>query len=60
MYTASALIHRGYHVIMACRDVGKGGDAAQRLGFSQDLFSLMQVDLGSLESTRCFAQEVVA
>ncbi len=60
LYTASALIHRGYHVIMACRDVAKGGDAAQRLGFSQDLFSLMQVDLGSLESTRCFAQEVVA
>ncbi len=60
LYTTKALIQRGWHVIMACRDVRKGGQAAQELGFPQGTFSLMQVDLGSLESTSRFAREVSA
>ncbi len=60
LYTTKALIQRGWHVIMACRDVRKGGQAAQELGFPQGMFSLMQVDLGSLESTSRFAREVSA
>ncbi len=60
LYTTKALIQRGWHVIMACRDVRKGGQAAQELGFPQGMFSLMQVDLGSLESTQRFAREVSA
>jgi protochlorophyllide reductase len=57
LYTAKALAKKGWHVVMACRDVRKAGDAAQAVGMPQGSYSLMQIDLGDLESVRRFARE---
>ncbi len=60
LYAAKALIDRDWHVIMACRNLTKAGSAAQSLGFPQQNFSIKQLDLGSLESVRRFANEIKA
>lgn len=57
LYTAKALANKGWHVVMACRDVRKGGEAATSVGIPQGSYSLMQIDLGDLESVRRFARE---
>ncbi len=54
LYTAKALAQRGWHVVMACRDLAKAQVAAQALGMSPDRYSLMAIDLGSLDSVRQF------
>jgi protochlorophyllide reductase len=60
LYTAKSMIQKGWHVVMACRNVGKAGEAAQFLGFPQGSFSIKQLDLGDLESVRRFAREFSA
>jgi NAD(P)-dependent dehydrogenase (short-subunit alcohol dehydrogenase family) len=60
--TALALAEHGAHVVMACRNVGKGCDARDKIarqvyGASLDVVAL---DLSSLESVRAFAAEVNA
>lgn len=57
LYAAKALIDRGWHVIMACRNLTKAGEAAQSLNFPQGSYSIKQIDLGSLDSVRRFARE---
>ena len=54
---AKALAKRGWHVVMACRDVNKAKTAAQAVGISPDSYSIMQIDLGSLESVRKFVAD---
>ena len=54
LYTAKAMALRGWHVIMACRDLTKAQTAAQGVGMSADSYSIMHIDLGSLESVRQF------
>jgi hypothetical protein len=53
-----ALTRRGWHVVMACRDVNKAARAAESLGLSADQVSPMQIDLGSLASVRSFVVAV--
>lgn len=60
LYTAKALIDRGWFVVMACRNVGKAGEAAQSVGLPQGSYSIMHIDLGSLDSVRKFAREFQA
>ena len=60
LYAAKALIDRGWHVIMACRNLTKAGNAAQSLGFPQQNFTIKKLDLGSLDSVRQFANEIKA
>jgi protochlorophyllide reductase len=60
LYAAKALTQKGWHVVMACRDVRKGGEAAQMVGIPQGSYTLMQIDLGDLESVRRFAREFSA
>jgi protochlorophyllide reductase len=60
LYTAKSMIQKGWHVVMACRNVGKAGDAAQSLGFPQGSFSIKQLDLGDLDNVRRFAREFSA
>ncbi|NCJ08312.1 protochlorophyllide reductase [Synechococcales cyanobacterium C] len=60
LYGAKALADRGWHVVMACRNVGKAGEAAQAIGMPEGSYSIKQVDLGSLESVRRFAGEIQA
>jgi protochlorophyllide reductase len=57
LYAAKALAKRGWHVVMACRDVNKAKTAAQAVGMSPDSYSIMQIDLGSLESVSKFVAD---
>lgn len=54
LHTSKALTDRGWHVIMACRDLKKAGIAARELGLPEDQFELGQIDLASLASVRHF------
>lgn len=54
LYAAKALAQKGWHVVMACRDLAKAEKAAQTVEMPQDSYTIMHVDLGSLESVRQF------
>ncbi|UPY37233.1 protochlorophyllide reductase [Sediminicoccus sp. KRV36] len=55
LHATHALTRRGWHVVMACRDLAKAEAAARGLGIVADAVSLMKIDLGSLASVRRFA-----
>ncbi|OYY63160.1 protochlorophyllide reductase [Sphingomonas sp. 28-62-11] len=55
LYATASLIERGWHVIMACRDLNKAAAAATGLGLPKDRYDLVHLDLASLESVRGFA-----
>jgi protochlorophyllide reductase len=54
LYAAKALAKRGWHVVMACRDVAKAQQAAQSVGMAPDSYTIMHIDLGSLDSVHQF------
>jgi protochlorophyllide reductase len=54
LYGAKALADKNWHVVMACRDLEKANKAAETLGIPRDSYSLIHIDLGSLESVRRF------
>jgi protochlorophyllide reductase len=54
LYGTKALLERGWHVVMACRDLDKATRAAQELRLPSTSYTLMQIDLGSLASVRHF------
>ncbi len=54
LHATRALIDKGWHVIMACRDLEKAASAATSLSVPRDKFEVMHLDLGSLESVRTF------
>jgi NAD(P)-dependent dehydrogenase (short-subunit alcohol dehydrogenase family) len=52
---AAALAKSGdWHVVMACRDFSKAVAAAKRLGFPSGSYTVMHLDLASLDSVRQF------
>ncbi len=53
---ARALIDRGWHVVLAVRDPGKGLEAARWLG-APDSTTVMELDLASLRSVQAFVAE---
>lgn len=57
LYAAKAMVKRGWHVVMACRDLAKAASAATMAGMSSDSYSIMHIDLGSLESVRKFVTD---
>lgn len=57
LYAAKALAKRGWHVIMACRDLEKARKAAQEVGMPDDSYTIMHIDLGSLESVQKFVKD---
>ncbi|MBD2081149.1 protochlorophyllide reductase [Leptolyngbya sp. FACHB-17] len=57
LYAAKALTQRGWHVVMACRNLEKANNAAQSLGMSPDSYTLMHIDLGLLDSVRKFVDQ---
>lgn len=57
LYATKALTQRGWHVVMACRDLAKAEAAAQSLGIPKDHYTLLRIDLGSLDSVRKFVDE---
>lgn len=57
LQAAKALSQRGWHVVMACRDLAKAQQAAQTVGMPQDSYTIMHIDLASLESVRQFVKD---
>jgi protochlorophyllide reductase len=57
LYAAKALAQRGWHVVMACRDIPKTKQAAQMVGMSPESYTIIHIDLASLESVRKFVTE---
>ena len=55
LHATKALVDRGWHVVMACRDTGKARAAANALGIPEGAQTHLQVDLGDLESVRRLA-----
>lgn len=56
LYGAKALANRGWHVVLACRDLEKAAKAAEAVGISSDSYTLIHIDLGSLQSVRRFVE----
>lgn len=54
LYTAKALIEKGYFVVMAVRDPRKGETKANELGFDKKSYAVMYCELGELASVREF------
>ncbi len=54
---AKALADRGWHVIMACRNLEKAQQVALAIGMPADSYSLIHLDLASLASARQFVKE---
>ena len=52
---ANALSRSGYHVVMACRDFAKAKKAAQDMNMDPSSYTVMHLDLASLDSVRQFA-----
>ncbi|TVP61595.1 MAG: protochlorophyllide reductase [Nodularia sp. (in: Bacteria)] len=57
LQAARALSQKGWHVVMACRNLSKAEEAAKALGMQPDSYTVMHIDLGSLESVRQFAKD---
>jgi protochlorophyllide reductase len=57
LYAAKAMAKRGWHVVMACRDLAKAKTAAEGVGMSPNDYSIMHIDLGSMESVRKFVAD---
>jgi protochlorophyllide reductase len=55
LYATVALIQRGWHVIMACRDLEKTQRVAIKMNLNASHYSIMKLDLASLKSVRDFA-----
>lgn len=57
LQAARALAQTGqWHVVMACRDIPKTEKAAQSVGMSPDTYTIIHLDLASLESVRQFVK----
>ena len=56
LYGAAALTKRGWHVVMACRDLDKAKAAADALGIPSAQRTLLRIDLGSQGSVRAFVE----
>ena len=60
LYATDSLIRRGWHVIMACRDIEKTQRVAAEMSFNPSQFTIMKLDLGSLQSVREFVAAYLA
>lgn len=56
-FAAKSLLDRGWHVILACRDVEKMQQVAEQDGFSSEGYDIFHLDLGDLESVRGFVKK---
>ncbi len=54
LWAAKALAARGWHVMMACRDLAKAEAASAEIGIPKTQKTLMHIDLGDLDSVRAF------
>ena len=54
LYAAKAAAKKGWHVVMACRNLEKTQRVANEVGMSSDNYTIMHLDLASLNSVRQF------
>lgn len=57
LHGTKALTDRGWHVVMACRDMAKAEAAARSLDIPDDRYTVIGLDLGSLSNVRGFVEE---
>jgi protochlorophyllide reductase len=57
LYAAKALSKEGWYVVMACRNLEKAESAAKSLEMSPESYTVMHIDLGSLENVRKFVTQ---
>ncbi len=57
LYAAKALAARGWHVVMACRDLPKTEKVAQELNIPKENYTILPIDLGSLANVRQFVEK---
>jgi len=57
LYAAKSLAARGWHVIMACRNLPKTEKVAQEVGIAPGSRTIIKLDLSSLESVRQFVSD---
>ncbi|HEY9643281.1 MAG TPA: protochlorophyllide reductase [Coleofasciculaceae cyanobacterium] len=57
LYAAKALAQRGWHVVMACRDLPKTEKVAHMVGMPPGSYTISHLDLASLESVRQFVKD---
>ena len=60
LYATQALVARGWHVVMASRDLDKARRACADLGIASQAVTLLHLELGSLAAVRQFAQDFAA
>jgi len=60
LYATQALVARGWHVVMACRDLAKAERVCTELGIARDRVTPMHLDLGSIAQVRAFAAAFAA
>jgi protochlorophyllide reductase len=60
LYATKSLIARGWHVVMACRDLTKASRAAVALGLPPEQYTLSRLDLGVQASVRSFVADFLA
>ncbi len=53
---AKALSHKGWHVVMACRDLPKTESVAQTVGIPRDSYTILHLDLADLGNVRQFVK----
>lgn len=54
---AKALADKGWHVVMACRNLEKAQQAAQDIGMPEGIYTILHLDLSSLGSVRQFVSD---
>lgn len=54
LWASKALAARGWHVVMACRDLAKAEAAAREIGVPEASRTLLHIDLGAQASVRGF------
>lgn len=57
LYAAKALAKKGWHVVMACRNLEKTQKVAKEVGMSSDEYTIIHLDLASLKSVRQFVED---
>ncbi|MEO1342171.1 MAG: protochlorophyllide reductase [Cyanobacteria bacterium J06635_13] len=57
LYAAKALCDRGWHVVMACRNLAKTKKVAEEVGLPKDKYSIIHLDLASLDSVHQFVKD---
>jgi len=60
LYATKSLIARGWHVVMACRDLAKASRAAESLDLPAEHYTLSRLDLGVQASVRAFVADFLA